>query len=650
MKKMILKIAGKTTIKQKLYFGFGGAILMVLVVGLIGILSVKAISSRYDNTINNSIQISEFSMKAYGYFGDSGRNFKNYLVRAEKRWEDLYLQDFSNVLATLKSIENKIDNNPPLKDALDKTYEALRQYDLSFKEMKLLRDKSNDIIDVDSEIRGTFSPVIKGLLEIDGIAKRQKDSDLKSIEAQNKKVILIIITLVSIALITGITMIYLVIKSIIPPIQIMNNAIENMSKGDLRSYLDYNVKDELGKLAENINKMIKDVSNTVNNIVNSASNIGNTIDILKSRSEQLTKDAQLQAEQNHQIAASAEEMGQTIQDISRSSDSAAATSSEAISDAKNGVEASKQAVNTVHKVYESTVELSNCIETLNKKAQDIGTIITVINEIADQTNLLALNAAIEAARAGEQGRGFAIVADEVRKLAEKTIKATSDISSEINGIQKNSVVAVNSMKNSSMNVSIAKEQISSLGQKLENIMNSMNQTDSQISHIATAIEEQSAASNDVVNNITKSSELFKDMVKMITDINEQIVNLTSIGDNLRRSVAGFTTIENKVMSAEIAKIEHRQFMELLERAIQGDKINVKDLPECLSCSFGQWHKCENANKSLCSPHHDIHKLAEELIQLANKGDLANAKKIFKDIKLISDEIIIQLERIKKEGK
>jgi methyl-accepting chemotaxis protein len=208
----------------------------------------------------------------------------------------------------------------------------------------------------------------------------------------------------------------------------------------------------------------------------------------------------------------------------------------------SGARVVEETIAVMNSIAERVKSSARTVESLGTRSDQIGAIVGTIEDIADQTNLLALNAAIEAARAGEQGRGFAVVADEVRALAERTTRATREISDMIKTIQKETNVAVVAMEEGVNEVAKGTEKAAGSGRALERILEKINAVTDQIHLVANAAEEQTATTLEISNNMIKITEVIASTSRGTQESAAAAEELNENAEELQRQVQQFKLV------------------------------------------------------------------------------------------------------------
>jgi methyl-accepting chemotaxis protein len=259
--------------------------------------------------------------------------------------------------------------------------------------------------------------------------------------------------------------------------------------------------------------------------------VGSIVDTVSAASSQLESAAGTltgTAKATHELsgvaAAASEQTSGNVQGVAAAAEQLAATVTEISRQVQESSNIADAAVTQAARTNSSVSELS-------KSAERIGDVVGLINTIAGQTNLLALNATIEAARAGEAGKGFAVVAQEVKALASQTEKATSEIGTQITGMQLATQDAVDAIK-----------EITGTIRRISEIA----------AGIAAAVEQQGATTTEISRNVAEAAKGTAEVASSVNEVSKGASDTGSASSQVLSSAKSLSS-DSRLLKLEVEK-------------------------------------------------------------------------------------------------
>jgi methyl-accepting chemotaxis protein len=451
-----------------------------------------------------------------------------------------------HVRADLTAVSRATANGNPRAAGLIKDYAA------AFEDYTVAHERQEKIV---GEVLDKIGPKIAAQIDAMSTESKKLQDELGPRAASAiATVIDVAVGISAFAILFGLIAVVVVSRAISRPIAAMTGAMKTLAEGDkgvvvpglgysneigsmaaaVQVFRDNMIKAEELTAAQETERKAKELraervavrTKAFDNVVRlSLSTVSSASKQMEASACTMQSAAEETNTQSTAVASASEQASANVQTVAAATEELASSIKEIGRQVTHSAEVTAKAVEQGNKA-------KALVHGLDQAAQRIDKVVALITDIAEQTNLLALNATIEAARAGEAGKGFAVVASEVKNLANQTAKATEEISSQISGVQSATKSSV---------------------EALESIFGTIGQINQISTTIASAIEEQTAATAEISRNIEQAAVGTQEVSNNITGVtqaasetghvSQQVLqaakSLAEQSDDLRKEVDGF---------------------------------------------------------------------------------------------------------------
>jgi methyl-accepting chemotaxis protein len=369
--------------------------------------------------------------------------------------------------------------------------------------------------------------------------------------------------------------IYLVVSWSIRPLLRLTQAAQRIADGNLEEEVRVESNDEIGKLAEALNRMttviVRNLKEEIEKSGRLLSSIKEAINHLSSSaaemmaiSAQQSSGATQQASAVQEVTTTSEEIAITakhVMDNARSvetiADEANQNCAAGTSDVSNAIEGMARLKSQVQSIAESMLRLGD-------DSQKIGGIVEIIDEISDQTNLLALNAAIEAAGAGEAGKRFAIVAQEVKRLAERTVEATRQIKGLIEEIQKATTSTIMVTEEGTKAVDKASTLVDKVHDSFSGIMKMVEETSRTAKEITLSTQQQTLACEQMAETMAEVRDVARQVANSASETEKAVGEIMELTEKMKELMEEELQLKGKLEAERGARIMERVLTDMVD--------------------------------------------------------------------------------------
>jgi methyl-accepting chemotaxis protein len=339
--------------------------------------------------------------------------------------------------------------------------------------------------------------------------------------SQQISLVVAVVALAVILVISRMTM-----RSVTRPVRAVQRSLKALADGDLTVPTGVTSRDEVGQMAASLDEAQAALRAVLAGVAGSANAVAASSEELSASSAQIAASAEETSTQSAVVSSAAEEVSRSVETVAAGAEEMGASIREI---ASNAAEASQVALRAVTAAEQTTATVAK----LGESSAEIGNVVKVITSIAEQTNLLALNATIEAARAGEAGKGFAVVANEVKELAQETAKATEDIVRRVSAIQGDTTAAVAAIGEISSIVAQISDRQTTIASAVEEQTATTNE-------MSRSVQEAASGSGEIAANITGVSTAADSTTQALSQTRVAVDELSRMAADLRTTVGRFT--------------------------------------------------------------------------------------------------------------